>query len=141
MTVTREEEIVLLYALYVCGKRPSKGRATDFILGKNYFVEKQGDEDTVTTGESRIENRIAWIRENLKIKDQLDGSQRGIWAITAKGIERIESAAIKSLKWEEDMVKDLGIVWERFSVDFLADLNQLGRVLQDKQNGRTGQST
>ena len=138
MTVTREEEIVLLYTLYVCGKRPSKGRATDFILSKNYFLEKQGDEDTVTTGESRIENRIAWIRENLKRKDQLDGSQRGIWAITAKGIERIENAAIKSLSWKEGIVKDFGIIWERFSVEFLSDLNHLGKDLQTRQNGRIG---
>jgi hypothetical protein len=133
MTVTREEEIVLLYTLYVCGRRPSKGRATEFIISNQFLKESQGDDDTVSTGESRIENRIAWIRQNLKSKGELSMPQIGTWEITGKGIERIEKTAIRSVTWEDDVLLD--IFWERFSAAFLERLKMLGRTLKDKSAG------
>ena len=130
MTVTREEEIVLLYTLYVCGRRPSKHRATHFIISNHFFRERERDYDDVKTGESRIENRIAWIRQNLKSKGELSMPQVGTWAITGKGIERIEKTAIRSVTWEDDVLLD--IFWERFSPTFLERLKTLGRTLRDK---------
>ena len=133
MTVTKEEEIVLLYTLYVCGRRPSKGRATQFIISNHFLKESEGDYDTVSTGESRIENRIAWTRQNLKDKGELSMPQSGTWEITGKGIERIEKAAIRSVTWEDDVLLD--IFWERFSPAFLERLKSLGQKLKDKNAG------
>ena len=133
MPVTKEEEIVLLYALYACGRKPSKSRATEFIITNHFLQEEEGDFDTVSTDESRIENRIAWTRQNLKDKGELAMPQRGTWEITAKGIERLERAAIKSLSWEEDDTRDLlAILWKRFTPAFLERLNELGRKLKEK---------
>jgi len=135
MTVTAEEEIVLLYALYACGRRPSKSRATEFIVTNHLLKERDGDYDAVATDESRIENRIAWTRQNLKTKKQLAMPERGTWEITSTGIERLEKAAIKSLIWQDDDLRDIiGISWERFSPEFLERLKILGQKLTDKKN-------
>jgi len=135
MTVTREEEIVLLYALFMCGKRPSKSRATEFILHRGYLKERNGDDEAVSTGESRIENRIAWVRQNLRQKGQLDMPQRGTWAITHEGVERLKGVAIKSLSWKDNLILvDLGIEWERFTFKFLEDLKALGEIFQSEEN-------
>ena len=137
MPVTIEEEVVLLYALYVCGRKPSKARATHFILSNHLMKEREGDSDVVSTRESRIENRIAWTRENLKIKGELSMPERGKWAITKKGEERIEKIAVKSLKWEEPdeelraILRD--VQWDRFSDEFLERLKTLGAELKQRQ--------
>ena len=77
-TSTIEEEIVLLYTLYVCGRRPSKAQATQFILSNHFLQDRDRDYGEVTGGESRIENRIAWTRENLRRKGLLGGQDHGI---------------------------------------------------------------
>jgi restriction endonuclease Mrr len=92
--------------------------------------ERVGDYDTVFTDESRIENRIAWTRQNLKDKDQLAMPERGTWQITRAGVERLKMVAVRSLKWEVDL---LDISWQRFSPEFLARLQELGRKLQGAQ--------
>src|ERR1017187_8379720 len=99
--VTVEEEVVLLYALYACGRKPSKARATHFIMSNHLMKEREGDSDVVSTGESKVENRIAWTRENLKRNGGLSMPAHGTWAITQKGVERIEKIALGSLTWEE----------------------------------------
>jgi hypothetical protein len=132
MPITAEQEVVLLYALYACGGRPSKSRATEFIMRNHLMKEHEGDYDTVSTDESRIENRIAWTRQNLRQKGQLAMPERGTWQITPAGVERLKKAAVRSLTWEDDDFRDLlGIAWQRFSPDFLARLQELGRKLKD----------
>jgi hypothetical protein len=49
MPVTVEEEVVVLYAVHACGGKPSKGRATEFILSNQLMKERVGDYDTVST--------------------------------------------------------------------------------------------
>ncbi len=137
MPVTAEEEVVLLYALYMCGRRPSKGRATQYILTNHLLKEREGDYDTVSTDESKIENRIAWTRQNLKDKGQLSMPDRGTWAITEKGVRRLETVSIRSLSWQDPDPEDefgflLGLSWDRFSQEFLSRLRSLGRELQDR---------
>jgi hypothetical protein len=68
MHIGLEEEIVLLYALYVCGRKPSKARATQFILSNHLLKPYEGHWERVATGEHRVDNRIAWTRQNLKDK-------------------------------------------------------------------------
>ena len=99
MPVIAEEEVVLLYALHACGGSPSKSRATEFIVTNHFMKERVGDYDTVSTDESRVENRIAWTRQNLKSKGQLAMPERGTWQITPAGFERLKNVAMRSLKW------------------------------------------
>jgi hypothetical protein len=137
MHITIEEEVVLLYTLYVCGRKPSKARSTQFIMSNHLMKEREGDADVVSTRESRVENRIAWTRENLKLKGDLAMPNHGIWAITQKGVVRIEKVALKSLTWEEPddelaaMLHD--IQWDRFSDEFLKRLKALGAALKQRQ--------
>ena len=141
MPVTAEEEIVLLYALYKCGRKPSKARATQFILTNHLLKEREGDYDTVSTDESKIENRIAWTRLNLKKKGQLSMPDHGTWAITQNGVWRLEKVASKSLSWEQpddELSRLLGTSWDRFSVEFLNHLKALGRELK-RRNEETGE--
>ncbi len=124
-TSTVEEEIVLLYTLYVCGRRPSKSRATEFILSNHFLQERDRDYGEVAGGESRIENRIAWTRENLRRKGYLGGQEHGIWDITPAGIERLRKTAIRSLTWDKEEFELLGIAWKRFTPAFLDRLKTL----------------
>src|SRR5215471_14877380 len=72
-----EEEIVLLYTLYVSGRKPSKGRATQFIITNHLLKSYEGDWERVATGEHRVDNRIAWTRQNLKDKGELSIPDHG----------------------------------------------------------------
>ncbi len=138
MHIGLEEEIELLYALYVCGRKPSKARATQFIITNQLLKRYEGDWERVATGEHRVENRIAWTRQNLKDKGELSMPNHGIWAITAKGVERIEKVAFKSLSWQEPkdeldaMLHE--IQWDRFSDEFLKRLRGLGAGLKERRD-------
>ena len=137
MHIGLEEEVVLLYALYVCGRKPSKARATQFILTNHLLKSYGGDWERVATGEHRVENRIAFTRQNLKDKGDLLMPDRGTWAITQKGAERIEKVALKSLTWEEPK-DELDIMlheikWDRFSDEFLKRLKSLGAELKKRR--------
>jgi hypothetical protein len=136
MPVIAEEEVVLLYALHACGGSPSKSRATEFIITNHFMKERFGDYDTVSTDESRVENRIAWTRQNLKTKGQLAMPERGTWQITPAGFERLKNLAMRSLNWDDDDLLDLGISWKRFSPEFLTRLQELGRKLQHQQSNK-----
>jgi hypothetical protein len=137
MPITREEEVVLLYTLYTCGKKPSKGRAIEFILSNELLRERDHDMERVATGEPRIENRIAWTRQNLKDKGQLSMPDTGIWAITPAGTERIEKVAVRSLEWEDPndptFMDIVGFPWDRFSTIFLQRLREMGTRLKEQK--------
>jgi hypothetical protein len=144
MPVTVEEEVVLLYALYTCGRKPSKARATDFIMSNHLMKEREGDLDVVSTRESRVVNRIAWTRENLKRNGELSMPDHGFWAITQKGIERIERIAMRSLKWEEPgdeaSARQHDIRYDRISGELLKRLKSLGAELMQRQQKRSEQT-
>jgi restriction system protein len=42
-------------------------------------------EETLRSGVSRFENKIAWVRQYLVLAGYIDRSERGVWALTAKG--------------------------------------------------------
>ena len=131
MTTIKEEIIVLLYALYMCGAKASKARATVYILSNHLLKPYDGDEDIVSTGETRIANRIAYARFDLKEKGYLSPSSHGTWAISQKGRERIEEIARRSLTRYSLTPSDDGeSFWERFSDEFLKRLNDLGAELK-----------
>jgi len=44
----------------------------------------------LTSGENRLNNRIAWCRQRLVEKGEIDSSTRGIWKITEEGKKRVE---------------------------------------------------
>jgi len=44
-------------------------------------------EETISSGASRVRNRIQWVRMYLVKADLMDSSQRGVWKLTEKGYE------------------------------------------------------
>lgn len=42
-------------------------------------------EETLKSGVSRFENKIAWVRQYLVLAGYIDRSKRGVWALTEKG--------------------------------------------------------
>ncbi len=137
-----EEEIALLYTLYACGRKPSKARATQFIITNHLLKPYEGDWERVATGEHRVDNRIAWTRQNLKDKGELSMPDRGTWAITQKGVQRIEKVAIRSLSWEEPKDELDAILheiqWDRVSDELLKRLKSLGAELKQRR-GKMGE--
>lgn len=58
-------------------------------LAKHFQLTDEELRETVKSGDNRWENRIAWTRNNLRKKGELDSPKRGIWRITDKGRRRI----------------------------------------------------
>lgn len=54
-------------------------------------------------------NKTAWAREYLKRKNQLDGSERGIWKITAIGKDRLKNFQKTSKDPDEGLAPLLGV--------------------------------
>lgn len=127
MPVTREDEVVLLYALYCCDGSATKQRAINFILRNELLQPRPGDDDVLSSGEVRVENRIAWTRQNLKDMGQLSMPQIGTWNLTDTGRERLFRAAelFQTAREQSRAILD-DLVWDRFSPTFLGRLRDLG---------------
>ena len=64
-------------------------------LGKITDVEAEKPHDPVRPDRTEIQYRLAWARTYLKKTGFLENSERGVWALTAKGrSQKIESAVI-----------------------------------------------
>ncbi|PYI92471.1 MAG: hypothetical protein DME97_09095 [Verrucomicrobia bacterium] len=126
MHITREEEIAVLYALHCHGGTASKSQVVELILRNKLLQPRVDDEEIVATGERRIVNRIAWLRQNLKQKGDLMMPRRGVWQSTPAGRRRLFRLAERL---HNDADDDLGILdqefFERLTPNFLARLRAL----------------
>jgi hypothetical protein len=86
-------EIPLLKALVKLGGKASPAEAypeVEKMMGLNPkdFPEEY---EKYKSDAIKWKNKIAWAREYLKRKNQLDGSERGVWEITEIGRERVKN--------------------------------------------------
>jgi len=60
---------------------------------KDFYPELTDEEKAsmLVSGKNRLNNRIAWCRQKLVEKGEIDASTRGTWKITEKGKRRVES--------------------------------------------------
>ena len=58
-------------------------------LAKYFNLETNDLTEVRDNGENLWENLVRWTRNELVKRNELDGSRRGIWKITEKGIKRI----------------------------------------------------
>lgn len=61
-------------------------------------------EETLSSGQTKFHNQVAWARQYLVWEGLLDSSKHGIWALTAKGESKVlsdEEARKIFLKWVE----------------------------------------
>jgi len=79
---------------------------------------------TNKSGQTKFYNEVAWARKNLVWEGLVDGTQRGVWALTAKGkLKVLDEKEAQSIveKWaahhkdsaDEEMEDDIGQLHER----------------------------
>jgi len=67
-------------------------------LAKEFGLTPQ--QNSAKTGDKRTtvwKNRIQWVRQHLITKGDVDGSERGVWKLTAQGKSRVERETRSSL--------------------------------------------
>jgi len=73
----------------------------------------------VSTGQNRLNNRIAWCRQKLVDKGEIDSSTYGIWKITEKGKRRVE------LEWN---------TWKPEYIEIKGHKKRIGSSENDKRD-------
>lgn len=93
------------YLLYVlCEFFEGEGSKPDVTEKVISLMEEQGllkpaDFETVSTGESKAENSIAWARNMLKDQGDISAeSRRGRWKLTPRGRSKAEKLLLDELK-------------------------------------------
>ncbi|MDD5133809.1 MAG: restriction endonuclease [Phycisphaerae bacterium] len=67
------------------GGSGSSSEVTDAVI-ESLNISKKLQEETLESGASRVRNQIAWARMYLVKSGFMDSSQRGVWALTDKGL-------------------------------------------------------
>jgi len=124
MPLDKEEQFIVLYALHCCGGKGSKQRIIHFITENGLLKPREGDAERRQTGERKIENDLAWARENLKQRKFLTMPKHGTWQISDLGRERMFAVAkaIYTKRPDEDWL-------ERWNEKFIAEMYELGKTL------------
>jgi len=126
MTLDKEDQVVVLYALHRCGGKGSKSRIIYYIIENRLLKPREGDANIRQTRETRVENDLAWARENLKERKYLTMPKHGVWQITDSGREALFSVA-RAIHAQ----KAGGDWFERCSDKFIAEMTDLGRKLSE----------
>ena len=79
--------------------RPSEVCAT---VAQDLNLKDAALEETLESGQSRFENKVAWVRLYLVLTGYIDRSRRGVWTLTDKGRNsgRLSDEEIQSLLLE-----------------------------------------
>jgi restriction endonuclease Mrr len=132
MTLNKEEQIVILFALHSLGGKAKKHRVIHFITQNDLILQKPDDNKIVSSNESKIENDLAWARESLKEKKLLGMPEHGVWRITDEGRQQLYKLAEKAAQLSADNKENLKTEAERLNSKFIEKLVSLGQ--QIKQN-------
>lgn len=124
MTLDKEEEIIVLYALHACGGKGSKKRILYYIHENMLCKPRDGDGEIRSANETKLDNDLAWAAKNLKGQGHVTAPAHGIWAISPLGKDRLFRVAEKAATYPEE--KLLAAPCERLSEPFLGRLRKLG---------------
>ena len=85
---------------------------------------RAGDSEHRQTGETKLENDLAWAREDLKKQGWLSMPEHGFWQITQAGQEKLlrVAKAVYAKKLHE--LPDFA--FDRLNTKLLAELRRLG---------------
>lgn len=91
-------ETFLLYVLWKdFNGRTRKNKVTDAVIAlmKSSGFITHADLETVSTGETKAKNTIAWGRNSLKDKGLIsDQSATGVWELTPDGVEKAKQVVL-----------------------------------------------
>jgi hypothetical protein len=121
--VDLEEQLVILYALHKCGGNGRKGQIIRYIIRNELMKPRPGDTEHRQTGETKLENDLAFARRDLKEKGWLSMPDRGFWQITQAGREKLFRVA-KAI-YENKLDERLDFAFDRFSTKLLGELREL----------------
>lgn len=133
MHIDKEERIVILYALYSCGGKGSKGRIISYILSENLLKQRDGDDIIRQGSETKVENDLAWARQDLKESGYLSMPEHGKWAITGAGRKLLMERS--RVFFEKPPEPDW---FDRYSETFIQRMKSLGeQVVKGASQGQT----
>ncbi|MGD0538184.1 MAG: winged helix-turn-helix domain-containing protein [Verrucomicrobiota bacterium] len=124
-----EEQIVILYALHGGGGKGRKGRIMQFIIQNGLMKPREGDAEHRQTNETKLENDVAWAREDLKEQGWLSMPRHGFWQITQAGREKLLRVA--KAVYEKKLDEDGDLLFDRFNAKLLGELRELGQRAAD----------
>lgn len=81
-----------------------KPREVSDKIAEMLVLSDELQEETLSSGQTKFHNQVAWARQYLVWEGLLDSSKHGIWALTAKGESKVlsdEEARKIFLKWVE----------------------------------------
>jgi hypothetical protein len=127
MSLDREEQAVILYALHRCGGKGRKARIIHYIMTEGLLKTREGDTQLRETSETKLENDLAWARQDLKDKGFLAMPENGVWQLTNIGRDKLFKIALAVHEKSPD------VNWfQRYSEKFLAQMSALGEHLQSQ---------
>jgi restriction endonuclease Mrr len=129
MTLNKEEQIVILFALHSLGGKAKKHRVIHYITQNDLLLQKPDDNKLVSSNESKVENDLAWARESLKEKKLLDMPEHGVWRITDEGRQQLYKLAGKAAKLSVESKENLKAEAERLNSKFIEKLILLGQSI------------
>ena len=86
---SRDIQVPLLEVLNDIGGQGTTTEIYSLVTKKFSQITEKDLLEKVSKGESKWNNRIRWVRQDLKNKGELFSPKKGIWAITEKGKLRI----------------------------------------------------
>src|SRR5258706_14988365 len=122
MTLNKEEQIVILFALHSLGGKAMKHRVIHFIIQNDLLLPKPDDNKFVSSNESKIENDLAWARQSLKENKLLDVPEHGVWKITDEGRQQLYKLAGQATKLTTENKENLKAEAERLNSKFIEKL-------------------
>ena len=86
-----EIEVPLLEVLVSLGGQGKPREIYPLVTNKFQNLTQEDLEERVESGQNKWTIQIQWARQKLVSKGEIDNTQRGIWVITEKGRNRIQS--------------------------------------------------
>ncbi|SFI87639.1 restriction endonuclease [Planctomicrobium piriforme] len=104
----------VLEALRSLGGSARPGEVCEYVANRLGLVGSPVMEETLKSGVSKFENKIAWVRQYLVAAGYIDNSTRGVWSLTDKG-------------------KNSGPLSERQIGEMLLEIQRQGKVLREQR--------
>lgn len=119
-----EMEIPLLEVIVSLGGKARPKEIYPLMADKFPQLTQDDLNMTIASGGNKWTNRIQWVRQHLIDKGELISPERGIWAITDKGRQRVQGQVpVSEIHVDFNLVE----IYEKYEEDFKSQL--LDRLL------------
>lgn len=120
-----EIEKPLLQTLYELGGQANPQQVYSVLRAKFPELTQEDLEETLISGGNKWTNRIQWVRQKLITKGDMSSPQRGIWAITDQGRNKITIEQVESTPQLTNLVELYDNYEDNFRTQLLEKLYEL----------------